>query len=315
MSTPGPTRTVRSTLPMATGDYANAVHAAQRHGLRVWLESDLVKKWKEGKPAFQTALNQLGSLAKIPGVAGIKIADEMGYHDGLKTSAQIRAFLADASAGLARTAPGKPLLVDMIVPELGCVPDQQPPLLWSTICGVKVRGQYPQLTLNAVTGYLSTHTISVLDLSTGLLPDSTYVGWGIDRDTAQQVAWTKVRQLGWPRVVKLHARKALAHPGSYSGSAGAAAADVHTWVDVPLSDGATAVDVWTWRQRYQGDISRILDPGLRPNALWDDLVARRRHGARLFTHMSPHSLEQSLDADLAKLSEAFTDVFVAAGTG
>ena len=34
--------TVRLTLPMATGDYANAVRAAQRHGLRVWLESDLV---------------------------------------------------------------------------------------------------------------------------------------------------------------------------------------------------------------------------------------------------------------------------------
>ncbi len=94
-----------------------------------------------------------------------------------------------------------------------------------------------------------------------------------------------------------------------------AAADVHTWVDVPMSDGATAVDVWTWRQRYEGDINRILNPGLQPNALWDDLVARRQQGARLFTHMSPHSLEESLDADLAKLAQAFTDVFVAAGTG
>ena len=65
-STPAPMPTVRLTLPMATGDYANAVRAAQRHGLRVWLESDLVKKWQEGPPAFQTALNQLGSLAKIP---------------------------------------------------------------------------------------------------------------------------------------------------------------------------------------------------------------------------------------------------------
>ena len=312
-SSPAPTQ--RIAAPVAVGDYADAVRAAERQGLHVWLESDLVKQWEGGGAAFRTALDKLGSLAAIPGVAGIKIADEMGYHDGLDTPARIRAFLAAASAGLARTAPGKPLLVDMIVPELGCVPDQQPPVIWSTICGVKVRGQYPQLTLQQVTGYLRTHTIGVLDLSTGLLPDSTYVGWGIDRDRAQQVAWAKVRQLGWPSLVRLQARKALAHPGSYDGTGDQAAADVRTWVDLPLSDGAVAVDVWTWRQMYQGGINRILNPGLQPNALWDALVARREHGARLFTHISPHSLEVSLDTDLAKLAQVFTDVFVAAGTG
>lgn len=310
-----PTSTARFVPPVATGDYADAVRAAHRHGLRVWLESDLVKRWLQGTASFQAALTQLGSLAALPGVVGIKIADELGYHDGLNSADRVHAFLAAASAGLARTAPGKPLLVDMIVPELGCDSTRQPPAVWGTICVVKLRGQYPQLTLDAITSYLRSGTIDVLDLSTGLLPDSTYVGWGTDRDAVQQDAWAEVVRLGWPKLVRMQARKALAHPGSYDKPADAAAADVHTWIDLPLAGGATAVDVWTWRQFYEGSINRILDPGLRSNVLWDELVQRHDRGARLFTHLSPHSLEVGLDTDLAKLAQVFSDVFVAAGTG
>ena len=51
------------------------------------------------------------------------------------------------------------------------------------------------------------------------------------------------------------------------------------------------------------------------NVLWDGLVSRRQQGARLFTHLSPSSLEEGLQADLAVLGQVFTDVFVAAGTG
>jgi hypothetical protein len=279
--------------PARTGDYAAAVHAALRHGLQVWLEADLVKRWREGSDSFDAALVQVGSLAAIPGVIGVKIADELGYGDGLDSTAQVTAFLNAASAGMHRVAPGKPLLVDMIVPQLGCLPDHQPPLLWSTECTV----------------------ISVLDLSTGLLPDTTYGGWGTDRDTAQKYAWSKATQLGWGSLVTLHARKALAHPGTYSESDSTAAADVHTWVDIPLESGASAVDVWTWRQKYQGDINRLLDPELKPNVLWEQLMMRRAHGAKLFTHLSPHSLEVGLDADLSVLAEVFTAVFIAAGTG
>jgi hypothetical protein len=88
-----------------------------------------------------------------------------------------------------------------------------------------------------------------------------------------------------------------------------------TFVDTPVRLGAAAVDVWTWRQRYQGATYRLLDPGLRTNALWDGLVARHRAGDRLFTHFSPSSVEVGLDTDLHLLATAFTDVFVAAGTG
>ncbi|HEY2041569.1 MAG TPA: hypothetical protein VGH11_02750, partial [Jatrophihabitans sp.] len=76
-----------------------------------------------------------------------------------------------------------------------------------------------------------------------------------------------------------------------------------------------AVDIWTWRQQYQGAINRILDPGLKINPLWTELQRRHTAGATLFTHFSPHSLEVGLDADLAMLAQTFTDVFMAAGTG
>jgi hypothetical protein len=301
--------------PANTKDYAEAVHAALHHGLKVWLEADLVSRWQQGSGSFESALMQIGALARIPGVAGVKIADELGYHDGMNSTSQISTFLSASAAGLGRVAPGKAILVDMSVPQLGCLPEHQPPLLWSTECTVKLAGQYPQLTLGAVTSYLRLGAISVLDLSTGLLPDKTYTGWGSGRDTAQDYAWAEARRLGWSRLVTLHARKALAHPGSDTDSESTVAAAVHTWVDIPLESGASAVDVWTWRQAYRGSMYRILDPHLKPNALWEQLRIRRAHGAILFTHLSPHSLEVGMDADLAVLAQVFTGVFVAAGTG
>ena len=153
----------------------------------------------------------------------------------------------------------------------------------------------------------------MLDLSTGLLNDRTYSGWGLDMAAAQRTAWAEARTRGWDTKVKLQARKALAHPGKYTATD--TGDQLSTFVDIPLSDGALAVDVWTWHQQYQGDMYRLLDPGLKRNALWDELVKRHATGADLFTHMSPQSLEVGLDADLGVLSQVFTDVFVAAGTG
>ena len=58
------------------------------------------------------------------------------------------------------------------------------------------------------------HAIDVLDLSTGLLSDSTYASWGTTSDAAQTAAWQEVSRRGWPGLVQLQPRKALAHPGS-----------------------------------------------------------------------------------------------------
>jgi hypothetical protein len=290
-----------------------AIDAAQRRGLRVWIESDLVKQWIAGPGRFRAAVDRIGALAARPGVVGIKVADEMGYRDGLDSPQKVRSFLADAAAALHAVAPGKPLLVDIIVPELGCLPNFQPPLRWATICAAQQRGRYPHLALDQVDEYLRTHTIDVLDLSTALQPDRTYTGWGVDRDIAQRTAWAEVLRRGWDQHVRLQARKALAHPGRYQSSDTAAL--LATFVDIPCASGATAADVWTWRQMYQGEVYRLLDPGLRTNALWDGLARRRADGAVLFTHLSPLSLEVGLEADLAVLATVFTDLFVAAGTG
>jgi hypothetical protein len=310
---PRPTPTATAAVTRAETPYARAVDVAHKYGLRVWIDADLVKRWKAGPQSLNEGAMMVGSLARRPGVVGIKIADELGYHDGLDTPDKIRKFLADARAALARTAPGKPLLVDAMIPELGCMPNFQPPLRWATICAAQTRGKFPQLALDQFEGYLRDHLIDVLDLSTGLMPERTYAGWGVDPQVAQRTAWQEVRRRDWASLVQLQSRKALAHPGRYTDPD--TAQNVATYVDVPLAEGAEAVDIWTWRQAYRGDIYRLLDPGLQRNQLWIALVERRSRGDVLFTHLSPRSVEISLDNDMKVISEAFTDLFVAAGTG
>jgi hypothetical protein len=310
---PSPSRS--AVQPGPSNEYADAVDAAHQHGLHVWIESDLVKAWLAGKDSFHAAVATIAGLAARPGVIGIKIADEIGYHDGLDSATKIRSFLADSAAALHAAAPGTRVLIDMVVPELGCLPGYDPPLRWATICAAQQRGRYPQLTLDAIDTYLHAHTIDVLDLSTDLLTDNTYSGWGVDANTAQHTAWDEVHRRGWDQLVVLQARKALAHPGGYPGTATDAQAALTTFVDIPRTQGAAAVDVWTWRQLYQGQVYRLLDPGLQSNKLWVALEARRATGAHLFTHLSPHSVEEGLEADLRVLARVFTDLFVAAGTG
>ena len=74
---------------------------------------------------------------------------------------------------------------------------------------------------------------------------------------------------------ELQARKALAHAGRYTAGIAQAEADVHTYVDIPLAEGAKAADIWTWAQHYQGELVTITDPQARPNALTRALQERR----------------------------------------
>ena len=52
---------------------------------------------------------------------GFKVADELGYNDGINSPGQATAFLRDVRAGLARTVPHAQVLIDVVVPELGCL--------------------------------------------------------------------------------------------------------------------------------------------------------------------------------------------------
>ncbi|GAA2593119.1 hypothetical protein GCM10010399_24660 [Dactylosporangium fulvum] len=293
--------------------YEAAVATAHQQGLTVWIESDLVKRWLAGPESFRAAVSTIAKLAAQPGVEGIKIADELGYRDKLDSAEKVQQFLDAASEALHTATPGKRLLIDLLVPELGCLPGHGPSLRAATTCAGQARGQYPQLTLEAVDGYLRSRRIDVVDLSTGLMTPKTYGDWGVDQATAQRAAWTEAKRRGWDKLTTLHARKALAHPGTYHEPD--TGPTLTTYLDIPREQGAAAVDVWTWRQQYQGDTYRLLDPGLRSNALWEGLLQRRNAGARLFTHLSPSSLEVDLHTDLAMLAKVFTDLFVAAGTG
>ena len=295
--------------------YQEAVDAAAQRGLQVWLETDLAKFWLQGRSQFDTAIKGLGALAVRPGVVGIKIADELGYKDGFDRSpTRVRAFLRDAARALGRHAPRRRILVDFVVPELGCVPNVPVAAGPAAQCRAEARARFPALTLEAMDGYLASGHLDVVDLSTGMLDDSVYRSWKIDQVQAQRAAWREIARRGWLARVLVQARKALAHPGAYPHTVAAAAHDLNVFVDIPRQLGAEGVDVWTWRQTYQQQVVRLMDPGLQPNPLWNGLRARGRD-AVLFTHFTPSSVERGLHEDMEMLSEVFSGVFVAAGLG
>ena len=313
---PGVDATVSDPPPTHPGaPYLAAIHAVVADSARVWVETDLVKRWLQGPTAFQATLHVVADLARQPGVDGVKIADELGYGDGLTSPAEVQAFLDAAATGLRALVPDTKVLVDMVVPELGCLPGRTDLGAWPQLCAAQQERAYPSDTLPAVDAYLASGDIDVLDLSAGLRPDAEYAAVGVSPDEAMRQAWLEVARRGWAGEVRLQARKALAHPGAYTGDAVTAQRDLHTFVDIPLAMGAKAVDIWTWRQTYDGQIVRLMDPGLGNNALWAGLVARRQEGAQLWTHMTPSSLEIGLARDVAAMTQVMSAVFVAAGTG
>ena len=79
-------------------------------------------RWQEGPVSFDDAIGRVAALARRPGVAGVKITDELGYHDGMDDPREVRQFLADTANDLRTLAPGTKILVDMVVPDLGCLP-------------------------------------------------------------------------------------------------------------------------------------------------------------------------------------------------
>jgi hypothetical protein len=303
--------------PVAAIDaYRGAVAAAGERGMQVWLEADLVTRWWHGDASLQAGVDRLAQLAAEPSVVGFKIADELGYGDVLQHQpACVLAFVTDAVRALHRASPRSQVLVDLVVPDLGCVPGDRAVAAWTARCTAENDAKYPALSLRRVDDLVGLRALDVVDLSTGILDDGVYRTWGTDALHAQQAAWHEVGRRHWRRDVVLNARKALAHPGAYPGTPASAAASTTLFVDTPLHLGARAVDVWTWRQAYQGSVYRLADPGLQGNALWSDLAARRSHGDLLFTHFSPSSVEAGVTSDLDMISQAFGGVFVATGTG
>ncbi len=296
-------------VPRARDAYESLAARLHAHGVRIWWESDLVARWLEGPASFAGAVRRLGALARQPGTAGFKVADEIGYHDGLKSPAQALAFLRDVHKSLGAVAPGKAILVDAVVLELGCLPR----ISSIAECERRARADAPAATISALTSYLQAGLIDALDLSTGLGEASEYPNGNLA--AAQDLAWTYVAAGSWPHLTRLQARKALAQVGGYRGRP---AADLKVYVDTPRRHGARAVDIWTWRQNYQDETVSLLGSSPTSNPLWNPLLAERRRGVPLFTHMTPSTMPTQPGPrarECALAARIFTDVFVAAGTG
>jgi hypothetical protein len=157
-----------------------------------------------------------------------------------------------------------------------------------------------------------------LDLSTGLLDATTYAHWGLTLQAAQHDAWAHAVAWGWPGLTDLQSRKALAEPGGFHGPASEALTDLDVYVRTPTEAGARAVDIWTWRQPYDGATVSLLADTLSPNPLWTGLRQLHDQGVRLVTHMTPSAMPAAPapfahECDVA--ASVFSAVFVAAGTG
>jgi hypothetical protein len=307
--------TASAALPRAP--YVDLVDRVAARQTKVWIEVDLVKAWQAGPQRYGDVLNIALRLASRPGVVGIKIADELGYHPGIDTPKMAQDFLAQASKDIRSRLPRTKILIDMIVPQLGCLAWVGDPATQAerSACATATGNANPATTIEAVDGYLRSKTIDVLDLSAGLRDTAQYDGWATTPDQAMRAVWTEVIRRHWGVLVTLHARKAMAHAGSYQGDTAQAERDLRTFVDIPLANGAKAVDIWTWSQPYLGTTYRLYDPGLRTNPLIVGLARRRAAGDQLFTHMTPSSLFVSAATDVSAATAIFTSVFVAAGAG
>ncbi|MGB3828343.1 MAG: hypothetical protein WA962_06150 [Ornithinimicrobium sp.] len=284
------------------------------HGVEVWIEVDLVAAWLESPQKYADTLQIAAALSQREGVEGIKIADELGYRDGLETPQRVRQFLLHAGADLQDRAPQAQVLVDVVVPDLGCQAPEAAPEKRKE-CAVHAGNQDPAASADAVGTYLALEVIDVIDISAGLKDPETYAEWGSSRDLAMLGAWREIGRRGWDDMVTLQARKALAAPGGYAGGERQARMDVGTFIDLPLLKGAGAVDIWAWSQVYQGDTVTLTGPGLAPNALTRELERRHTAEVSLATHMTPSSLQVGVEEDVAAAARMFDIVFVAGGAG
>ena len=293
--------------------YLRTAAQLRSRDVRVWFEIDLVAWWLDGPTMFQRAVQRMAELARFQDTVGFKVADELGYHDGLTTKAQVLAFLRATRSALARVAPRAEVLVDAMVPELGCLRDYGS---FGATCARNTRATSPGASIDTVSTYLRAGLVDRLDLSVGLLSASAYHDRGLTLRQANCKVWRDVDALGWSAMTWLQARKALAMDGGWTGTRTAASRAVELHVDVPREHGANAVDIWTWRQAYDGGTYSLLAPDLQPNPLWQVLLARRRAGADLLTHVTPSTLStraprRAHEYDL--VASVFDEVFVAAG--
>ncbi|MFI7049095.1 hypothetical protein [Streptosporangium sandarakinum] len=315
-STPAPTSTTTSSAP-ADDSLGQAIDQAHRRGLRIWLEADLTTTWLEAtrrgnSEQFKAAVDQLAQQAAKPGVAGIKIAYDLGIRN-FSSAEEIQRFVAETSAALRaalRTAVPegrRQLAIDVVVPELGCGAN--------TACQKGLQAKYPLLTLERVEKYVLTGGVDVVNISSGLFA-TDYQTYKIPLERALTNQWVRLRMRGWDTRVLLGAREiGLAHRGDTptkgtKETTKAAEAAVAARVDQPVNTGGVrSVVLWTHRQTWDGATWRLTDAGLAPNPVWNSLTRRKNLG-RIAIAFNPHDPEKSITEDLEVIGQVATEVYL-----
>ncbi|WP_153054433.1 hypothetical protein [Planomonospora sphaerica] len=315
-SSPTPAPTTAAPAP-ADDPLSQAIDRAHRQGLRIWLEADLTTTWLDTSrrgtsDQFKAAVDHLAQHAAKPGVAGIKIAYDLGIR-GFSSAEEIQRFISETSAAL-RTAlrttvpeGRRQLAVDVVVPELGCGTN--------TACQKGLQAKYPLLTLERVEKYVLTGGVDVVNVSSGLFA-TDYQTYKIPLERALTNQWLRLRMRGWDTRVLLGAREiGLAHRGDAPTTVTKAVtktaeAAVAARVDQPVTTGGVrSVVLWTHRQVWDGATWRLTDPGLAPNPVWTSLMRRKNLG-RIAITFNPHEPEKSIAEDLAVIGQVAAEVYL-----
>jgi hypothetical protein len=278
-----------------------AVKTAAAAGLRVWIDAELADDHKAGNLA--EAAKKIAALAAQPGVVGIRFSSQLGFTQTFATADEIDAFVAETSAALRRSAPGKKLAVHTVVPVLGCGVNEE--------CKAEITKKYPLLDPERVGGWLAKGLVDQLALDGGHLA-TEYATWKISAADAQRNQWIQVRARAWDAYGHLAAEDAgLAAPGASQLTAEQATQSITDRIAAPLQDDAAeTVTLWTRWQNDQGQINRVHGEKWAANPTWDQLKKLTSVRPRLATLYNPAAPEVDAATDLKNLSEVFGQVYL-----
>ncbi|MEV0593086.1 hypothetical protein [Nonomuraea cavernae] len=281
-----------------------AVQAAAKENLRIWINAELTGAWKDGK--LDAAVRKLAALAVQPGVAGIRFTTQLGFDQTFKTADEIDKFVAETSAALRKLAPGKKLAVHTVVPVLGCGADEA--------CKTEMTKKHPLSTPERVGAWLSKGQIDQLALDSGLLA-TEYATWKIDAVAAQRNQWIQVRARAWDAYGQIASEDAgFAATGASKLTTEQTTQAINDRIAIPLqTDAAETVTLWSRWKDEQGQVSRTFGEKWATNATWDQLKKLTSVRPRLATVYDPANPEVDPATDMKNLAEVFGQVYVHAG--
>ncbi|GLW11920.1 hypothetical protein Misp01_70480 [Microtetraspora sp. NBRC 13810] len=292
---------VRSAAQTPSG---RAVTAAKDAGLRTWVDTELSDDWKAGPQQFTAAVKRVAAVAAQPGVIGIRFTSQLGYNStAFTTTQEIDKFVSEATTALRAAVPGKKLALHTLVPELGCGTNDA--------CKAEMAKKYPLLSPDQVQSYATSGAIDQLSLDSGLAR-TEYAAWKITPEQALRNQWIEVRARAWDAYAQIAAEDAGFTGPEHSLFTTAQATDAiaDRISQTLMDDGAETVTLWSRWQDAQGKVYRILGDKNANNPTWDQLSQLDAVKLRLATIYNPATPDVDAAADLKKLSEVFSQVYL-----